>query len=296
MACLRQLRQPRLDLVFESYASLEPEQEEPNCCLAFCIEDSTDGSRYIIAALLNRRGGQTTSADRDAVTDLAPKLAETLWHYKASARGTLLRELESTVAQSVPWGLMALSWWGTVLAHNGIAGEMLRQGDALRMQGRRLCFARAATARRFLTLTEAVILQAASEPQSEMALPVVDTTGTLRFALKIIPYDRGPAGPGDAVAMVMLADLAARAGVNECVLASAFALSAKEARLASLLGNGCNLDEAAQNMSISRNTARIHLSHVLHKTGARNQVALARLLARLPASRGSAFSSAFLQG
>jgi len=37
-------------------------------------------------------------------------------------------------------------------------------------------------------------------------------------------------------------------------------------------------------MQISPNTARVHLQHVLRKTGAQNQVELARVLSRLPYS------------
>src|SRR5690606_11941329 len=62
-----------------------------------------------------------------------------------------------------------------------------------------------------------------------------------------------------------------------------FSLSVKEAQLAELFATGHGLGDASVKMGISRHTARIHLYNILWKTGAANQVDLARLLARIPA-------------
>jgi DNA-binding CsgD family transcriptional regulator len=45
-----------------------------------------------------------------------------------------------------------------------------------------------------------------------------------------------------------------------------------------LLGGGLTLDEAAEELSISRNTARAHLRSIFTKTGVSRQTMLVRLI------------------
>lgn len=283
-ACLRQFRQSTTDLVFSSFAGISSAAEEPNCCLAFRVEDAAEQTAYIIALMLCRPQAKASRADMDTAANLAPRLAQALWQHREQAHRLLARELEGPLARHMPWGLIALSWWGRPLAQNALAKDMLSRSDALRCERGQLIFARAATARSFFNQIRASETPIVSTAPVDMALPVVDSSGRVRFALKIIRYDERGCDPCEASLLLLLADLTGRSGVTQCVLSSAFALSAKEAELATLLGNGASLDEAAQSMDISRNTARIHLSNVLHKTGARNQVALARILARIPST------------
>lgn len=293
VASLRQFDLPAVTLQFEGCGRAECGSDEPNCSLAFHADDHTDGSHYVMCVLLKRHLAQTNTADMHAVSSVAHPLAECLWHYKVSAQKRLRRELSSAIARNVPWGLIAISWDGRILAMNAIGQEMLEDGNALRCNAGRLAFARASTARGFDALIASVITgHGINDCGSEAALPVVDASGRLRFAIRLAPHGPYGHGPGDAVAIIMVSDLTTASGdVSGRILASTFTLSAKETELASLLGAGFNLEEAAQTMDISRNTARIHLSHVLHKTGARNQIALARILARLPSAGRRSTSS-----
>jgi DNA-binding CsgD family transcriptional regulator len=285
-ASLRQFDLPPVMLKFEECLLPEHGSDQPNCSLAFQAEDHTDGSRYVLGVLLDRHRAQTTADDMAAVSSVARPLAECLWQYKVAAQGGLQRELTSPIARNVPWGLIAISSTSRVLAMNAIGREMVENGNALRVEGGRLAFARAATARGFQALMAAVRDgRGVNEDGSDAALPAFDASGRLRFAIRLAPHGSAGHGPGDAAAMALISDLTAPGDINGRILASTFTLSGKETELASLLGNGFNLEEAAQMMDIARNTARIHLSNILHKTGARNQVALARLLARLPTAR-----------
>jgi DNA-binding CsgD family transcriptional regulator len=57
-----------------------------------------------------------------------------------------------------------------------------------------------------------------------------------------------------------------------------YGLSRAQARLARILADGGNLARAAELMGVSINTVRTHLQRMFDRTGARNQVALIRML------------------
>lgn len=59
-----------------------------------------------------------------------------------------------------------------------------------------------------------------------------------------------------------------------------YGLTRKEAEIAALLGDGKVLPEIARDLGVSLTTARTHLGHLFDKTGTRNQLSLALLVAR----------------
>jgi DNA-binding CsgD family transcriptional regulator len=61
-------------------------------------------------------------------------------------------------------------------------------------------------------------------------------------------------------------------------------LTRTEARIAAILATGRGINEAADRLGITRNTARWHVKHVLAKTGAKRQADLVRLVLSSPAS------------
>lgn len=70
------------------------------------------------------------------------------------------------------------------------------------------------------------------------------------------------------------------------VLTRLFALTPAESRLAQALAGGATLSEYAAAAGLSRNTARVQLQSVMHKTETRRQAELVSLLARLPRAGG----------
>ena len=94
--------------------------------------------------------------------------------------------------------------------------------------------------------------------------PFSDTAQRIALVVLIEPSIRPPAAP---------------AGLPEL-----FGLTEAESRLVGLIGQGCSLDMAAALLSISRNTARNHLSAIFDKTGVNRQVDLIALLRSLAVS------------
>lgn len=65
------------------------------------------------------------------------------------------------------------------------------------------------------------------------------------------------------------------------MLISLFGLTAREAQLAELLASGLGLDAAAEQLGITRESARTYLKRVLGKTRTRRQSELVSLLVRM---------------
>lgn len=64
------------------------------------------------------------------------------------------------------------------------------------------------------------------------------------------------------------------------LLQQLFELTPQEARLVVRLANGLALEDIAEEMNISRNTARTHLQNTFQKTGTKQQSALVSLVFR----------------
>jgi DNA-binding CsgD family transcriptional regulator len=110
-------------------------------------------------------------------------------------------------------------------------------------------------------------------PRTESRRPV------LAYAMQLMGISRELFAPCQAV--VVLVDLDARAEPPEAVLRQCFGLSAAEARLAKGLAAGRNLDTLAEELAITKDTARHELKSVFAKLDVHRQSELVALLARL---------------
>jgi DNA-binding CsgD family transcriptional regulator len=79
---------------------------------------------------------------------------------------------------------------------------------------------------------------------------------------------------------VFVTDPEAAIESDEEILKRLFGLTASEARIASLLVQGRDLNEICGKLSIRRTTARTHLRHLFEKLGVRRQGELISLLLR----------------
>jgi DNA-binding CsgD family transcriptional regulator len=82
-------------------------------------------------------------------------------------------------------------------------------------------------------------------------------------------------------AILVFVDLDAQPQTSENVLRQCFRLSGAEARLAKKLATGKTVDAAAEELGISRDTARHELKSVFAKLGVHRQAELVALIGRL---------------
>ena len=119
---------------------------------------------------------------------------------------------------------------------------------------------------------------------SEM-LDLADPGTENRFVVVATPVPTGTAPVGESPCIaLMLFDMPGRRELSAPVLRQQFGLTRSEARLVQSLAGGSSLDEGARSLGISVNTARTHLKHIFHKTGAKRQSELIHQVETGPAA------------
>ena len=91
---------------------------------------------------------------------------------------------------------------------------------------------------------------------------------------------KGPLGEG--LAAVTLIDPEENPVPSSAIISKVASFTGAETRLAQLLTSGMRLEDAAQELGITINTARTHTRRMLDKTGLRRQTDLVLLLNKLP--------------
>ena len=104
------------------------------------------------------------------------------------------------------------------------------------------------------------------------------------------PMSGGP--DSEASVLIYLFDANSPRQVSFDVLTGLYGLTHTEAKLVQLMTNGMTLDEAADELEISVNTARTHLKHIFHKTGINRQTELIHRIESGPASLVVGFDTA----
>ncbi len=172
-------------------------------------------------------------------------------------------------------GVLIVDSKGKVLLANVRAETMLRRGDCVctGMDGIR-SVSPSITDRLRATIARAAM----GEDGGAIALPQAD--GGMLYAL-IAPCrpEQSWLRVSEPRVLILLRDAELRPALRADYLKSIFDLSPAEARVAIKLYQGLDLARAAQALSISRNTARVHLNAILAKTGTHRQAELMRRLA-----------------
>ena len=105
-----------------------------------------------------------------------------------------------------------------------------------------------------------------------------------RIELIIAPVPDSAARNGEPDVLIYLFDADSPRQVSFDVLTGIYGLTQTEAKLTQLMTNGMTLDDAAEKLQISINTARTHLKHIFHKTGSNRQTELLHRIECGPAS------------
>lgn len=180
--------------------------------------------------------------------------------------------------------ILLLSGTGCVVEMNDAAAQIISQGDGITLEDERLKTWKAADTRKMNALLGEVFatdIGAAVGHGGVIAL--ARPSGALSYLLRVVPWPVAANGDEAEVATaVFIVDPQDKGRAARDDFVACFGLSPREADLVGLLGTGKSLPEAAIHMSVSHNTARIHLRHIFEKTGVSNQADLLRLLLALP--------------
>lgn len=112
--------------------------------------------------------------------------------------------------------------------------------------------------------------------------------------LVVAPVPATGSAAADVQVLLYLFDTSSPRQVSFDVLTGLYGLTHTEAKLVQFMTNGMTLDEAAEELEISVNTARTHLKHIFHKTSINRQTELIHRIESGPASLLVSFEGSHL--
>lgn len=187
------------------------------------------------------------------------------------------------VLDTLPLGAVFLGEGGSLVYANQAAGEILRAGDGLSLRNGVLT---AQDGRAETQLREAInsALSLCHPPGPAAVMAPRRSLGrsyqvVAAPLLGRLPQFNRMAKP---MALVLITDPERQTPASTDLLRELYKLTPREAAFAAKLSQGKSVEQTAEEMCITYETARTHLRRIFSKTGASRQAELLLLIARLP--------------
>jgi len=170
----------------------------------------------------------------------------------------------------LPWAIFALDASGAVVQMNSHAAEIIREGQLLYLEDKQLCARDRSTAPKFQNM----LSNSLDGHGQDLLLPHVITQ--TKIMAQSLPVNTGALSTPSSIAVIIYVwNPMDGADDRNAVLRSLWGLTAAEARLALLIARGLSLADAANELSVSRNTARNQLQGIFGKMQTNRQTELA---------------------
>jgi DNA-binding CsgD family transcriptional regulator/PAS domain-containing protein len=185
-------------------------------------------------------------------------------------------------------GAIILDETGRVLSVNQRARDLLEAKDGVSLRDDALMLATRQQTRELQERVARVIANHQAGAAAVVEAMRVPRSGGREFGLVMRPVPANLWAEAEAVpaVVIFLSDPLEQAEAPVQVIKQLFGFTPAEAALALLMANGLTLDEAAEEMGVSRNTVRTHLRAVFAKTGVTRQPMLVSLILKSVASLG----------
>ena len=219
-----------------------------------------------------------SSNERALCAMFLPHLRRALNIHNLLDRSESLSELYAQAISRLSVATLVLDESGSVLRINPVAQGILATGDGLKLVGGRLEATYPSDNRELQRLIRGAFGQDTLKTAEAMSVTRPSGQVNLGLVVEPIPSMDWADEKGKPAALVYIRDAASKSLASEVVTKQLFNLTKAETALAMELANGLSLEDAAQLLSIRRNTARAHLRSIFSKTGVRRQTELVRIL------------------
>lgn len=229
-----------------------------------------------------------SSAERALCQRLLPHIQQTIRLHARIARVESERSLFATAVDRMAVAAFILDQNARIRHSNRAAERLLREGRLMRAESGKLHLLDRADNRAFRTCLEDVMqAHLRGEPAFIKALRLSSDEGPgPGMMLRPLPLVAASDGSRNPSVAIFVSDPSQPREAHHDVLMTLFGFTRAEANLALLLANGATLDEACEQLHISRNTGKSHLSSVFSKTGVTRQTRLVQLILRSVAHMG----------
>ena len=229
------------------------------------------------------------TAQRELLKQLLPHVQQTVRLHARIMRLDTERAMFADAVDQLAVGAIILDESTRIRRTNNAADELLAEGRGLQVVDGRLRVGDRIQNTRFLTLLEEVMAAHRRAEPSFVRVFRLEAEGEgpgLGILLRPLPQVEASGSSRSPSVAIFISDPNKPRDTPRAVLMELFGFTRAEARLALQLANGATLDEAAENLHVSRNTAKSHLSSVFSKTGVARQTKLVQLILRSVAPMG----------
>lgn len=227
--------------------------------------------------------------DRQLIKMILPHLERAILIHARLNKIESERALYAGAVEQLSVGSIILDENARLLSCNTMARQLVDKQDGLQLVKDSLRLSsKDANGELQAVIAEVLVNQRQRKPAVVGAMRVQRPSGLQDLALVIRPVPINEWSEGESVpsVAVFISDPEQISEAPRQTITRLFGFTPAEANLAMLLANGQSLDEASQQLSISRNTARTHLRSVFAKTGVERQASLVRLILKSVAPLG----------
>jgi DNA-binding CsgD family transcriptional regulator len=222
------------------------------------------------------REGPFVASEKPALIRLSQRLTEVASLSAAVGRIALSSAVDALNAVRQP--AVAVDRLGTAISANASAEALF--DDQIRIKDRRLHVGDGDARRAIETLLDRLRVMSDLEPLPCEPI-IIHRRDNGPVILRTLPIPGAARTPFvGARALFTLTAIAPRRGPPAALLSGAFGLTPAEARLATIIAEGRNPEHAAEELQISKATARNQLKAIFAKTATRRQSELVALLSR----------------
>ncbi|MBB3046806.1 DNA-binding CsgD family transcriptional regulator/uncharacterized coiled-coil protein SlyX [Litorivivens lipolytica] len=228
-------------------------------------------------------------ADKALCRQLLPHLEQAIELHSRILRTESERAFYEDAIDKLSMGVVILDRKAKVLRKNQAADRLLQEKRGLQQVAGTLQVGDSQENRAFRACLEEVMeAHRQFKPGFVRAFRVADSGSMTGLGLLVrpLPPIEGSDGSSNPTAAILVSDPYQPRQAPSDILIELFGFTPAESKLALRLVNGLTLDEASEELGISRNTAKSHLSSVFSKTGVARQTQLIQLILNSVATFG----------
>ena len=243
---------------------------EPACIVMLMIRDESEAA--------------WTKLDKQHIERILAHTRDSILVHKELDRHRWIGGLARDILNSSPRGMIALSEDGTIEMANTQAELMLNQNDGISRRNNKLIFIDAATQENLKEYLSNLDTEVGADlPEMDWNMAARRQSGHTPYQIIIGSFKlqnwHVESRASDRIAMVYLLDARNTIGPSDEQLKVFYGLTSAQSKVAAALYAGNNINEAAEALHISVNTARSHVRNIYAKVGVRTQSELLGLLA-----------------
>ncbi|AMO55519.1 LuxR family transcriptional regulator [Endozoicomonas montiporae] len=249
-----------------------------------------DGAHCSLRISRGKQAESFSLDDKEVVELLVPHLESAVKIHMRLNRVKSERNLYAGAVNQLAVGAIILDEDGKIMKVNQVAEELINDNDGLKITGKTLQVGTSSDTRKLREMIRNALNSHNKDhtPSLVEALRIQRLSGAsdLGIVVRPIPMEKWSEGIQCPSVAIFISDPERKSKAPQEIVKALFDLTPAESQLAMLLANGLTLDETAETLCVSRNTARAHLRSIFSKTGVTRQTMLVRLILKSVASLG----------